>query len=299
MSSDLRREALELARAARAHVEWLAESGVEELARDGLRHVVEEAPPPVRPMALIAPRAEDSEEGRPLPGFLVEDEARPTGAAVAQSSAAAPAASPRVILTAAERRDGLLRLADDVARCVACPLHATRTQTAFARGNPDAELVFVGEGPGTQEDLQGEPFVGPAGQLLDKMIAAMGFERDEVYVMNVVKCRPFEPANPNKDRKPSVEELDACRPHFDRQLDFLQPKAMVALGATAVQALTGTTAGITRLRGTWRLYRGRIPLMPTFHPAYLLRSPEKKREVWDDLQQVMQRLGRVPPSKSR
>jgi DNA polymerase len=131
------------------------------------------------------------------------------------------------------------------------------------------------------------------------MIAAMGYGRDDVYIFNVVKCRPFERDNPKKDRKPEPDEMAACRPFFDRQLELLEPKVMVALGATAVQALTGSTTGITRLRGTWRLYKGRIPLMPTFHPAYLLRSPEKKREVWEDLQEVMQRLGREAPKKGR
>ncbi|MBM4374911.1 MAG: uracil-DNA glycosylase [Deltaproteobacteria bacterium] len=207
--------------------------------------------------------------------------------------------APRVVLESGERRRRLEVLASEVASCTRCPLHETRTRTAFARGNPAAELVFVGEGPGTQEDLQGEPFVGPAGQLLDKMIAAMGFGRDDVYIFNVVKCRPSEQDNPSKDRKPEPDELAACRPFFDRQLELLEPKVMVALGATAVQALTGSTTGITRLRGTWRLYKGRIPLMPTFHPAYLLRSPDKKREVWEDLQEVMQRLGREAPKKGR
>jgi DNA polymerase len=196
-----------------------------------------------------------------------------------------------------ERRRRLAVIAEEVAACTRCELHNTRTKTAFARGNPDSELVFIGEGPGTQEDLQGEPFVGPAGQLLDKMIAAMGYGRDDVYVMNVVKCRASEKLNPKKDRKPEPHEMEACRPFFDRQLELLNPKVIVALGATAVQGITGVTMGITRMRGTWRLFKGRIPLMPTFHPAYLLRSPEKKREVWDDLKQVMQRLGKEPPAK--
>ncbi len=211
----------------------------------------------------------------------------------------APAATPASTANAPveERRRSLAVLADEVAACTRCDLHKTRTKTAFARGNPAAELVFIGEGPGAQEDLQGAPFVGPAGQLLDKMIAAMGYDRDDVYVMNVVKCRATEKQNPKKDRKPEPDEMAACKPFFERQFELLEPKVIVALGATAVQGITGASMGITRMRGTWRLYKG-IPLMPTFHPAYLLRSPEKKREVWDDLKQVMLRLGKEPlPAK--
>ncbi|MCA9624177.1 MAG: uracil-DNA glycosylase, partial [Myxococcales bacterium] len=170
-----------------------------------------------------------------------------------------------------------------------CRLHESRTHTAFSRGSPDSELVLGGQRPGPEEDRQGIPFLGAAGQLLDKMIVAMGFQRDEVYVCNIVKCRP------PKNRKPEPDEVEACTPYLVEQLSLIRPKAMVALGATGVQGLIGTTMGITRLRGTWKLYRGRIPLMPTFHPAYLLRQPEKKREVWADLQQVMQRLGKTPP----
>ncbi|MBM4358036.1 MAG: uracil-DNA glycosylase [Deltaproteobacteria bacterium] len=262
-------------------------------------------PPAAGPPSVIGPAAEPrapfEAPGAREPSTIADlIQVNPRVAAShARSTGVAASGSPRIALSGTERRRQLEVLAAEVAACTACPLHQTRNRTAFARGNPDAELVFVGEGPGTQEDLQGEPFVGPAGQLLDKMIAAMGYERDDVYIMNVVKCRPFEHGNPQKDRKPEPDELAACRPFFDRQLELLEPKVMVALGATAVQALTGASAGITRLRGTWRLYRGRIPLMPTFHPAYLLRSPEKKRDVWDDLQQVMQRLGREAPKKGR
>jgi uracil-DNA glycosylase family 4 len=320
MSRDPRRELAELVQAARGYVEWLADSGVDELrgsmpafgaVEAGRRAARAEAPQRAARDAAAPPRPASeptaglhvppSPSAAPFSGLtevkeLEEVTHRASAPPVGLVSGPAAVREP---LSGAERRQRLTVLADEVARCTACPLHATRSRTAFARGNPDAELVFVGEGPGTQEDLQGEPFVGPAGQLLDKMIAAMGYGRDDVYIMNVVKCRPFEHGNPKKDRKPEPEEVAACRPFFDRQLDLLEPKVMVALGGTAVQALTGATAGITRLRGTWRLYRGRIPLMPTFHPAYLLRSPEKKREVWEDLQQVMQRLGREAPKKPR
>jgi uracil-DNA glycosylase family 4 len=178
------------------------------------------------------------------------------------------------------------QLAEEVAACTRCGLHQSRTQTVFARGSATAGLVFVGEGPGEEEDRQGQPFVGPAGQLLDRMIAAMQLSRDDVYVCNIVKCRP------PRNRKPELEEMNQCMPYLVEQIGLLQPKVIVALGATAAQGLLGTAEGIMRLRGQWKLYRGSIPLMPTFHPAYLLRQPQAKREVWDDLREVMRQLER-------
>ena len=178
----------------------------------------------------------------------------------------------------------------EVRQCTKCGLHKARTQAVFARGNPEAELCFVGEGPGADEDQQGFPFVGKAGQLLDKMIGAMGFGREEVYVCNIVKCRPPD------NRKPEPDEMAACKPYLREQLEILNPKVIVALGATAVEGLIGMSGGITRIRGQWKLYRT-IPVMPTFHPAYLLRNPVSKREVWADLQAVLKQLGRsVPPA---
>ena len=185
------------------------------------------------------------------------------------------------------KRVRLEEIAREVAGCMRCPLHATRTQTVFARGNPDAELMFIGEGPGADEDAQGLPFVGKAGQLLDKMIFAMGYERDDVYIANIVKCRPPD------NRKPVPAEVTACEGYLHEQIALVQPKVIVALGASAVEGLL-KISGISKLRGTWRLYRGEIPTMPTFHPAYLLRSPGEKRVVWDDLKLVMKRLGKEP-----
>lgn len=184
-------------------------------------------------------------------------------------------------------------LATEIASCTRCALHAARTQTVFARGTGSSGLCFVGEGPGADEDAQGFPFVGPAGQLLDRMIAAMGFERDEVYVCNIVKCRP------PKNRKPDPDEMAACRPYLEEQLDLVAPQVIVALGATAIEGLLGIAGGITRLRGTWRLYKGKIPVMPTFHPAYLLRTPEAKRDVWNDLQEVLRHMGRTIPERKK
>ncbi len=186
-----------------------------------------------------------------------------------------------------------LRLMDEreVRGCTKCELCHSRTQTVFGEGDPDAEVMFIGEGPGQQEDEQGRPFVGRAGQLLDKMIAAMGYQRREVYIANVVKCRP-----PN-NRTPTVVEANACWDYLRRQIETIRPKAIVTLGGPAAKMVLSTTVGITRLRGTWHEFPGvepPIPVMPTFHPAYLLRSytPENRRKVWSDLQAVMQRVGK-------
>jgi uracil-DNA glycosylase family 4 len=194
-------------------------------------------------------------------------------------------------LTTEERERRLTVLASEVAACTKCVLHSERAQTVFARGNGSSGLCFVGEGPGADEDAQGFPFVGAAGQLLDKMIAAMGIERDDVYVCNIVKCRP------PKNRTPEPDEMNACMPYLVEQLSLIEPQVIVALGKTAVQGLFGTAEGITRIRGRWRLYQGRIAVMPTFHPAYLLRNPAAKREVWADLQLVLKHLGRTVPGK--
>jgi uracil-DNA glycosylase len=156
-----------------------------------------------------------------------------------------------------------------------------------------AEICFVGEGPGADEDRLGEPFVGKAGQLLDKMIQAMGLGPDDVYICNVVKCRPPD------NRTPEPTEMATCLPFLQQQLAVIEPKVIVALGGTALRGLVGPTEGITKARGTWRLFRGSIPLMPTFHPAYVLRQPtrEVKAMVWSDLQQALKQLGRPIPAK--
>ncbi|MBY0588107.1 uracil-DNA glycosylase [bacterium] len=177
----------------------------------------------------------------------------------------------------------------EVSVCRKCSLLCdTRTQTVFNDGSPNAELCFVGEAPGADEDARGIPFVGKAGQLLTKIIEACQLQRSEVYICNVLKCRP-----PN-NRNPSPEEIANCRPYLDRQLDLLRPKMMVALGKFAAAHLLGETPDkvpITKLRGSVHDYRG-IPFMITLHPAYLLRNPSAKRDVWEDMKEVMRRLGR-------
>ena len=185
--------------------------------------------------------------------------------------------------------------------CVKCPhLAASRKNVVFGVGNIDAELMFVGEAPGADEDEQGEPFVGAAGQLLTKIISATGLSRAEVYIANILKCRPDTPGQSYGNRKPTPEEMATCIPYLHEQIDLIQPKVLVALGATAVEGLLGKTLGITKLRGNWQTYRG-TPLMPTFHPSYLLRNQAmtEKRKVWEDMLAVMEKLGTPISEKQR
>jgi DNA polymerase len=185
--------------------------------------------------------------------------------------------------------------------CVKCPhLAVSRKNVVFGVGNTDAELMFVGEAPGADEDAQGEPFVGLAGQLLTKIIQATGLKRGDVYIANILKCRPDTPGQSFGNRKPTPEEMATCIPYLHEQIDLIRPKVLVALGATAVEGLLGKTSGITRLRGHWQTYRG-IPLMPTYHPAYLLRNSAitEKRKVWEDMLAVMEKLGMSISEKQR
>ncbi len=168
--------------------------------------------------------------------------------------------------------------------CEKCRLAKTRTQVVYGVGNPKADLMFVGEAPGRDEDIQGKPFVGRAGQLLTDIIKAMKLTRNDVYIANVIKCRPPENRNPEPD------ELDACRPWIRRQIEIIQPKVIVTLGRFALQSLTGKGYSISAVRGQWLDYEG-IKVMPTYHPAYLLRNPAAKKEVWNDMKKVMAQLG--------
>ncbi|MGB6875497.1 MAG: uracil-DNA glycosylase [Candidatus Acidiferrales bacterium] len=187
--------------------------------------------------------------------------------------------------------DSLERIREDIGDCKRCWLCQQRNKIVFGAGNARADLVFVGEGPGRDEDIQGLPFVGRAGKLLTQMIEAMGLKRDDVYICNVVKCRPPE------NRAPEPDEMETCSPFLYRQLAVIQPKAVVCLGAIAFQALYGAKQSISRLRGQWLEFRG-IPMMATYHPAYLLRNPNAKGDVWEDLKKVMAHLGLKVPSRS-
>jgi len=186
--------------------------------------------------------------------------------------------------------DSLPRIREDIGDCTRCRLHQGRTKIVYGVGNPKAELVFVGEGPGHDEDVQGEPFVGRAGKLLTQMIEAMSLRRGDVYICNVVKCRPPE------NRLPEKDEIATCSPFLLRQLAAIQPKVICCLGACAAQTMLGTNQGISRFRGEWFDFRG-SKLIATYHPAYLLRNPNAKGEVWKDLQKVMGVLGLQPKKK--
>ena len=193
------------------------------------------------------------------------------------------------VAVARSAAEALAALRDDIGDCTRCKLHAQgRRQVVFGVGHPNAELMFVGEAPGADEDVQGIPFVGRAGQLLTKMIEAMGYTRDQVYIANVIKCRP--PGN----RNPEPDEISTCEPFLFQQIATVQPKVIVALGAFAARTLLETDHPISRLRGRLYEYRG-AQLIPTFHPSFLLRSPGYKRDAWDDLKKALTVLGRDIP----
>ena len=207
----------------------------------------------------------------------------------AQKIGVLPAAPKPSLFEAMDRipDDSLLKIRSDLGECTRCKLHRGRNNIVFGDGNPKAELVFVGEGPGHDEDVQGLPFVGRAGRLLTQMIEAMGLQRKDVYICNVVKCRPPENRTPEKD------EISTCSPFLLRQLDAIHPQVIVCLGSVAAQTLLETNRGISHYRGEWLDFRGR-KLLATYHPAYLLRNPGAKSEVWKDLQKVMAVLGLEP-----
>jgi uracil-DNA glycosylase len=230
----------------RAHLEFFGELGVDGVRRDS------------------AWRARESDR--------VNADNRAVGAGMTQ-----PTAPVQVFSSAAE---ALTAIREDLGECVRCKLHSLgRRQIVFGVGNPAADLMFVGEAPGADEDIQGEPFVGRAGQLLTKIIEAIGLRREDVYIANVIKCRP--PGN----RNPEPDEVEQCEPFLFRQIDTVKPKVIVALGKFAAQSLLRTSDPITRLRGREYTYRD-ATLIPTYHPAYLLRTPSAKREVWEDMKRV-------------
>lgn len=245
---------------------------------------------------IAPPAAQDEKRGASSPSSLRRSVASSPGAA--ESAGGATTEAPRDLKSAARSggpKGEILRVLDKtrVRGCTACGLHETRTQTVFGQGNPDARLVFVGEAPGFEEDKKGLAFVGRAGELLTKMIGAMGLSRDDVFICNVLKCRP--PQN----RDPKAEEILACSGYLREQLSTIQPECIVALGSPAAKTLLNTAESIGKLRGRFHDYYvsgttgvgASIPLMPTYHPAYLLRSPGEKGKTWADLQQVMAKLG--------
>jgi len=207
----------------------------------------------------------------------------------------------RLQQTASNKAQMLASVRERVCGCTKCAhLARSRTQTVFGVGNPDAEIMFIGEAPGADEDQQGEPFVGRAGQMLTKIIKAMGFAREDVYIANILKCRPDMPAGSFGNRAPTPAEMQTCRPYLVEQIDIIQPRVLVALGAVAVEGLLGARGTMRELRGRWHSYNG-TPLMITYHPAYLLRnqSPSEKRKVWEDMMQVLERLEKPISEKQR
>jgi DNA polymerase len=225
------------------------------------------------------------EEGAPM----MADRA-PEEQAVTQAWYVASSESPLSIIQ--DKPAFLKSIRDDIGDCTRCRLHKGRKNLVFGVGNPDAEIMFVGEGPGADEDEQGQPFVGRAGQLLNNMITAMGLRREEVYIANIVKCRP--PQN----RTPERDECDTCSPFLLRQIEVIAPKVIVALGAVAAKNLLAVNDSMSNLRGRWYDFRG-ARLLVTYHPAYLLRDPRQKKEAWKDLQMVMKYLGLKPAARSQ
>ncbi len=257
MTDESRPSGDELIRHARRHLESLAAAGIDWLP-DG--------PPPARPAAAAEPPASVQ--------------------AGLWSAGAAPGVGPA---SSEDRRQALEVLAEKAGQCTRCPaLASSRTQAVFGVGPLDAELCFVGEAPGADEDRLGEPFVGAAGQLLDRIIAACGMKRQDVYICNILRCRP--PGN----RTPAADEAANCREYLEGTLELVRPKFICALGAVAATNLLGVTASIGRLRGRFHDYRG-IPVLATYHPAYLLRNPGAKRDVWEDMKQLLVRMGRPVP----
>ena len=250
------------------------------------------------------PPAQPAQKRIPAPAQPVPSPAEPKPAAALDLSlglAGETADVPAPPLSPEAKAAAFAELRERAGVCVKCPHLATsRKNVVFGVGNINAGLMFIGEAPGADEDEQGEPFVGKAGQLLTRIIQAMGLARESVYIGNILKCRPDTPGQTAGNRKPTADEMATCIPYLHEQIDLIRPRVIVALGVTAVEGLLGKTAGITRLRGNWRMYRG-IPLMPTYHPAYLLRNQalSEKRKVWEDMLQVMEKLGMPVSEKQR
>jgi DNA polymerase len=286
---------------------------LEELKSRGVRHVAV-SPETLRALAQpaeVPPPHSDEPAARP--------HQKTTSAVPPHSSPPAPVAEQATLLTLpgetpalekppianplspVEKAAAFAALRERALACVKCAhLASSRKNVAFGVGSIDAQLMFIGEAPGTDEDEQGEPFVGKAGQLLTKIIQAMGLQRADVYIGNILKCRPDTPGQTAGNRKPTADEMATCIPYLHEQIDLVRPRIIVALGATAVDGLLGKTLGITKLRGTWKTYRG-TPLMPTYHPAYLLRNQalSEKRKVWEDMLAVMEKLEMPISQKQR
>jgi len=282
--------------AAIQHLQNLKARGVRyvPVSSELLSNLSESPAPAMRRQETIA-RAPENQRPAPVPLLPKEKAAAPGPVArttlVAAPPVLAPVPPPKTLSPDAKAA-AFAELRQRALACVKCAgLAAARKNVVFGVGNLNATLMFVGEAPGADEDIQGEPFVGKAGQLLTKIIQTMGLSRESVYIANILKCRPDTPGQSAGNRKPKPEEMQTCIPYLHEQIDLIAPQVIVALGGTAVEGLLGKT-GITQLRGNWHTYRG-IPLMPTYHPAYLLRNQalSEKRRVWEDMLQVMEKIG--------
>ena len=282
---------------------------LEDLKSRGVRHVAIE-PETLRALAqsatrIAAPPPELRSSRREEAQTFQPTAAKPPTQNVQSllTSAATNTGSPVVAapLSSEAKASAFAALRERALACVKCPhLASSRKNVVFGVGSIEAQLMFVGEAPGADEDEQGEPFVGKAGQLLTKIIQATGLSRADVYIANILKCRPDTSGQTAGNRKPTSDEMATCIPYLHEQIDLIRPKVIVALGGTAVEGLLGKTIGITKLRGTWKTYRG-TPLMPTYHPAYLLRnqSLSEKRRVWEDMLAVMEKLEMPISEKQR
>jgi len=276
--TDLQKEFLEIVAEVRAHLEYQRALGVRSV----------ELPSGVSGPTEGRPTSAREDSTRPVPA----SSHRPLPERIAAAAAASPVAEPAGSLEAPSSGPLTLEaIREEIGDCRRCKLHKGRNSIVYGEGDPKAAIVFVGEGPGFEEDQQGRPFVGAAGQLLTDIIEkGMKIKRAEVYICNIVKCRP-----PN-NRNPEPDEVEACIGFVKKQIAAINPRVIVTLGNVPTQNLLNTKQGITRMRGTWQEYNG-IPVMPTFHPSYLLRSPGEKKWVWIDIKKVMERLGIAVPAK--
>ncbi len=262
----------------RRHLEFFRELGVEGVSRDATWRARGPAGAEPRGGERANERADSAPES-PARAREVHGVSHPAYASGGGPTSASDVSAPAETGGTAAAPETLEAVRADLGECTRCKLHGGRTNLVFGVGSPTADLVFVGEAPGRDEDRQGIPFVGRAGQLLTRIIAAIGLSRDEVYIANVIKCRP-----PN-NRNPEPDEVATCEPFLFRQLDVIRPRVVVALGGFAIRTLLDTAEPVSRLRGRVFDYRG-AKLIPTFHPAFLLRSPERKRDVWEDMKRV-------------
>lgn len=283
-----------------AHVEDLKNNGVKYLPVDR------------ETLVDLGRPAQTNRTSEELPAESAAVETRPAVAPAAAAPTAAEKSSAlgavndllvdsAITLTPEQKEVEMARIRERALACVKCPhLASSRRNVVFGVGTIHTELMFVGEAPGMDEDQQGEPFVGKAGQLLTKIIQTMGLDRDKVYIANVLKCRPDTPGQRTGNRKPTIDEMNTCKPYLLAQISVIRPKVIVALGATAIEGLLGKTFGIMKLRGNWQDFNG-VSLMPTYHPAYLLRNQSltEKRKVWEDMLAVMGKLGMPISEKQR